>query len=388
MTKQVPAPQKEPLFFHPGSRAFFGILSVLSLGYFLGVFIGSLRRAQKTSAYLITLLLGLWMISFFDLGTQGYFIFAIVVILQASFTRFIVPTAIENSVAYQLVTGVNMSTPFHIEAADGSGTAMQYLFKAKTKVTAIQQAQVARTADLSRFYNEMEKYESNFPKIEFSTDTDAEITLYTSDDCTLAEPRKGPTVTERETSTGIRPFVGTKVGPFLVGGAGPQKSHSTSVTTKGEDVVTEVDSGHVVVTTRGVSFVGDKYTRHSEFKTIIANEGDGNRLTISDSKRTTVWTIIFPDDASMWIVAALIDAATSLSERRLDTSGKATVEDVKKTIDENQKAILKQLTDAYQDAYEQFEAVNDQLREYHRVYPNQVVDPGPRKSVSPTATSS
>ena len=90
----------------------------------------------------------------------------------------------------------------------------------------------------------------------------------------------------------------------------------------------------------------------------------------------------------MWISAALIDAASSLSERKLDTSGKATFNEIQQAIATQRDGFAEQLKTAYQEAYEQFEFANDQLREYHRVYPNQVPDPGPREIPAHTAHSS
>ena len=388
MANQVPAPVKEPSLFKPGAKIFLGILTVLSAGYFSGAFIGSLRRAQNTVGYVVTLLLGAWIFWALDAGTSWYVIWGGATLANALFTRSVIPPALEYSSTDLVVRGDVMNQPFKLDAADGSGSGLQYFMKAKSQVEAIKRDQANRGEALRNFYGYLQQFESDFPVLELGADPKAEINLFTSEDCILSEPRKGPSVTERDTRTGIRPFVGTKVGPFFVGGAGPQKSHSTSVTTPGQDVVQPVDQGQVVVTTRGISFVGEKYTRHSDFKTIIANDGEHSQLTIADSKKSTNWTIIFSDIAHMWISAALIDAASSLSERKLDTSGKATFNEIQQAIATQRDGFAEQLKTAYQEAYEQFEFANDQLREYHRVYPNQVPDPGPREIPAHTAHSS
>ena len=379
MVKPIPAPQKEPLLFRPGTRMMLAVLSVVSLGYFSGVWIASTRRAQKTGAYLITLVLGIWMSNAFHFGKQGYITFGITTLVLASFTRFIVPPAIETSTSYQLAKGVDVNTPFKLDAADGSGSGADYLFHAKSEVEALQRAQRARTSDLASFYSQMQAYDSQFPTLEFSDDTDVEQNFFSSENCNLFEPRKGPTVTERETISGGRPFVGTRVGPIFVGGSGKSTSHSTSISKPAEDIVEEVDEGSVVVSTRGVSFIGSKYTRHSEFKTLLSTQGNFDRLTLADSKRSTIWGVSFTNISDMWIIVAFIDAAYALSDRRLDTSSKATVDEIKNAVQEHREGTRKQLSDAYQQAYLEFEAVNDQLREYHRVYPTHVADPGPRK---------
>lgn len=376
MASPVSAPQKEPFLFKPATRAVLMVLAILSLGYFLGPFIASARRAVKTGAYLITLMLGMWIIAQFHLGTQGIVTFGATVTVLSLFTKQIVPPAIETSIEHQLQTVVDPNSAFKLPDADASGNAVTYFLKAKAQVDALQKAQVARRDGLASFYTDMQAFQDQFPELSLSDDTDAEITIFNVENCDLFEPRKGPTVTERETISGGRPFVGTKVGPIFVGGSGRSRSHSTSISAPAEDVVQIVDSGNLVVTSRSISFVGSKYTRHSDFKTLIAVQGEYSQMTFAASNKSTIWGISFSDRVEMWIVNAVFSAADDLSDRRLDTSGKATVEEITRALTKALTETNEMLRDFYLSAYEQFDAVNAQLREYHRVFPNQVSDPG------------
>lgn len=376
MAKEVGAPLKEPFLFKPAGRVLLLTLAILSAGYFLAPFVASSRRAAKTGQYLFTLILGIWIIANFHMGVQGTIMFAAALTVMSLFTRQIIPPAVETSVEHQLQTPIDTGLNFTLPDADASGNAFTYFFKAKSQVDSLQNAQRARRDGLAAFYRDMKLFHEQFPELILGDDPDAELTIFTVASCDLFEPRKGPTVTRRETTSGGRPFVGTKVGPLFVGGSGRSTSQSTSVSTPPEDIVQIVDSGNLVVTSRSVSFVGSKYTRHSDFKTLIAVQGEDAHMTFADSKKDTIWGISFSDRVDMWIVNALYSAADDLSDRRLDTSGKATSEEVSRALTKAESESSKLLQEFYLSAYEQFTAVNSQLREYHRVFPSQVADPG------------
>ncbi len=376
MAKEISAPQAEPFLFKPAGQALLMVLAILSLGYFLAPFIGSARRAAKTGQYLFTLIIGLWIITKFHMGIQGAITFGVVLTVMSLFTKQLVPPAIETSVEHQLQTGIDPSFAFSLPEADASGNAVTYFLKAKAQVEALQKAQVARRNGLSAFHSDMQAFQARFPALVLGDDPDAEITVFNAENCDLFEPRKGPTVTNRETTSGARPFVGTKVGPLFVGGSGRSTSHSTSISTPAEDIVQVVDSGNLVITSRSASFVGSKYTRHSDFKTLIAVNGEDAHMTFADSKKTSIWGISFSNRVDMWIVNGIVGAADDLSDRRLDTSGKATAEEIAHALTKASEETNKMLREFYIAAYAQFDAVNTQLGEYHRVYPNQVSDPG------------
>jgi len=88
----------------------------------------------------------------------------------------------------------------------------------------------------------------------------------------------------------------------------------------------------------------------------------------------------------MWIVNTIVGAADELSARRLDTSGKATVDELKNAIKKQSDDTRRQLLDFYLTAYHELDAANAQLLEYHRVYPNQVADPGPSRAPAQATT--
>jgi hypothetical protein len=386
MTTTVAAPKKEPFFFQPAGRIFLTVLAVLSCGYFLAPLIGSARRAVKTNLYLFTLIFGIWINLHFHIGLQGFVTFAATLSVMALFTKPVVPLAVESTVQYNIENGVDLATKFTLPEADASGNSLTFFLKAKSQVQVLQKAQKARITGLTSFYLDMKEFDRTFPTLELGDDTDAEVGIFTAEGCSLFEPRKGPTVTQRETQSGARPFIGTKVGPIFVGGSGRSTSHSTSISTPGEDVVQEVDNGNVVVSTRSASFIGAKYTRHVDFKTLIAAHGEDAKITFADSKRTTIWGIAFPSRVSMWIVNTIIGAADELSARRLDTSGKATIDELQSALKKQVDNTREQLLDFYLSAYREFDETNDQLREYHRVYPNQVADPGPSRAPAQATT--
>lgn len=379
MATPVSAPIKEPFLFKPAVRAGLFVLAVLSAGYFLGPFIASSRRAVKTGAYLFTLILGIGVITNFHMGIQEAVIFGATITVMSLFSKQIVPPTIETSIEFQLQNQVDPSASFTLPDADASGNAVTYFLKAKTQVDALQKAQLARRDGLATFYNDMRAFQDQYPELTMGDDPDAELTIFTVENCDLFEPRKGPTVTQRETISGGRPFVGTKVGPIFVGGSGRSKGHSTSISTPAEDIVQIVDSGNLVVTSRSISFVGSKYTRQSDFKTLIAVQGEDAHMTLADSNKDTIWGISFSDRVDMWIVNALFGAADDLSDRRLDTSGKATSEDVSKALTKAAAETSKLLREFYLLAFAQFDAVDARLLEYHRVFPNQVSAPSPSK---------
>ena len=277
--------------------------------------------------------------------------------------------------AFQLQQTTSDVKDFKLPDSDGSGNGIKYFFNAKQQVEAIMQAQQARVDGIATFYADAERFRTNFPVYQPSIDTDAEANLMTIDGCYLFEPRKGQTVTERETQSGGRPFVGTKVGPIFIGGSGRSTSHSRSVSTPAPDVIETVDEGTLLVTTRGISFVGEKYTRHVDFKTLISAQGEYEHMTFADSKKSEIWGATFVSRVDMWTVNAIVGAVDELSDRRLDTSGKATVEQIQAALKKAFDETVTMLADFYQTAYQEYEAVNEQLREYHRVYPNQVPEP-------------
>lgn len=386
MTTTLIAPQKEPFWFRPAGRVFLLILAILSLGYFSGPFMASARRSTKVGQYLFTLVFCGWVnYNITHMGVNFYVAVAIVIFIMATFTRKLAPSAVGTSIQFQLQQSGESMQNFKLPEADGSGNGLTYFFKAKDKVQQLVWAQGTRKDGLASFYSDSELFRSNFPQIEFGTDPDSEQNLLSVENCELFEPRKGPTITDRETVSGGRPFIGTKVGPIFVGGSGRSTSHSRSITTPAPDIIQTVDSGVLLVTTRGISFVGEKYTRHVDFKTLISAQGEDQHMSFADSKKTSIWGAVFPNRVEMWTVNAIIGAVDELSDRRLDTSGKATVEDILAALKKSFDDTVEMLAKFYKDAYAEYETVNDQLREYHRVYPNQVTlpDPDPRKTTSP-----
>ncbi len=214
---------------------------------------------------------------------------------------------------------------------------------------------------------------------ERASSTDAEVQLLNVDDCTLREARKGPRITQRTGTSGGRPYIGTKVGPALIGVSGKSKFESTSVTGPVEDILTDIDEGQVIVTTRTISFIGEKFTRNAKFSDIAAWHGEDSFIRIGARNRQNVWVAEFASQPSMWAVAAVLAASDDFDKRVLDQSSKQSAEEIKTAIDAAIKAHNEEFKRAYLEAYEQLEQSNDQLRLLHAQFPTKVADPGPRQ---------
>jgi len=206
---------------------------------------------------------------------------------------------------------------------------------------------------------------------------DAEVQLITFSGCDLYEPQKGKRVTQRETQSGGRPFIGTRVGPVFIGGSGRSTSHSTSTTVQMPDELGHVDSGALVVSSRALSFVGEMHTRTIKFLNIVASPGEEKHITIASSTRQTVSVVDFPHAADMWITCLLIDTAEQFAARRLDTSGKVTAEELNAEYIQRMEAQEMEIERAFGVAYGELETVNGQLRDFAATYPTRVTNPGP-----------
>jgi len=214
---------------------------------------------------------------------------------------------------------------------------------------------------------------------ERASSTDAEVELLNVDGCTLREARKGPRVTTRTGTSGGRPYIGTKVGPALIGVSGKSNFSSTSVTEPVEDLLTDIDNGQVVVTTRTISFIGEKFTRNAKFSDVAAWHGEDTFIRIGARNRQNVWIADFSEQSDMWAVAAVLSAAEHVDKRILDQSSKLPAADIKTALDSAFDAHNKEFSRAYLEAYDQFEDTNDQLRLLHAQFPTKVPDPGPRQ---------
>ena len=211
-----------------------------------------------------------------------------------------------------------------------------------------------------------------------ATITDIETKLASLSGCILAEVRQGPRVTQRTGQSGSRALLGTRVGPFYIGGMSGASNSSTSVSYPGVEALTQIDTGGISVTTEQVTFIGEKYTRTIEFKKLADFTAEGDWIRFASTSAQKVWTVGFERPAEMWIVVILIQIALSLRGHTIDLSGKATSEEIvaafKKVLADQETEMARALTEVI----DEIEKSNVELRKLHEQYPDKVQDPGPK----------
>lgn len=117
----------------------------------------------------------------------------------------------------------------------------------------------------------------------------------------LKESREGGSHTttqgtfESKTRTGT---VGVRLTSNIGIAASQGKTRGTmqqnSVTYRGKDILTEVDSGKLIVTGASLSFVGKLFTRSADFSSIINVDVDMNRLAVASTNYDKTWILQSP----------------------------------------------------------------------------------------------
>ncbi len=149
------------------------------------------------------------------------------------------------------------------------------------------------------------------------------------EDCRLIEQRKGArvTVSSRETtSTGSwsSSGVGIRVGRVSVSGRSGSSSRSSSssgvsISYPAPDVLQEIDAGTVRLTTRRIAFIGQMFTRNTDFRKILGFSTDDERsLLIAPETRSKVWIIETPTNEARAFLQIMLMAAES---RRRELGG-------------------------------------------------------------------
>lgn len=215
-------------------------------------------------------------------------------------------------------------------AAAKPENALSYFLKGRAQESKLelllaqhQNYQIKLAEEIENFKNSV----AQFP--DFSSATDSEEQIFVAEGVSLVEPRKGARVTETKGRNSGRPFIGTRVGPVLIGASGGSTSRSTSVTTTAPDELTLIESdGRFIASTKGIAYVGEKFNRKADYSAIIDWTGEGFQLRISASNKSTNWIVIFDRPSDMWTAGTLLDAVDEIPARKLDTSGKATAPEI------------------------------------------------------------
>ena len=215
-------------------------------------------------------------------------------------------------------------------AAATPQSAISYFFKGRNQVAEYELLLAQHKNYQSMLAEEIANFKlavSQFP--DFTQATDNEEQLFVIEGVSLVEPRKGARVTETTGRNSGRPFIGTRVGPVLIGASGSSTSKSTSVTTTAPDELTLIESdGRFIVSSQAIAYVGEKFNRKAGFSAIIDWTGEGFQLRISATNKNTNWIVVFNRPSDMWTAGTLLDAVDEIPARKLDTSGKATATEI------------------------------------------------------------
>jgi hypothetical protein len=131
-------------------------------------------------------------------------------------------------------------------------------------------------------------------------------------------------------------------------------------------------NGRFIASTQGIAYVGEMFNRKADYSAIIDWTGEGFQLRISASGKGTNWIVIFSRPADMWAAGTLLDAADEIPARSLDTSGKATAEDISAAIAESIGAQKEKFAEAQTIAQTDVAAIQSQIELLRKQYPSRV----------------
>lgn len=253
-------------------------------------------------------------------------------------------------------------------------SALSYFLSGWSKHSKMELALAQHRTYQTRLTEEMACFQSllsEFP--DFSAVTDNEEQVLVIEGVSLVEPRKGPRVTESASRSAGRPFIGIPVGGVFLGASGRSSSKSRSVSTQGKDELTLVESdGRFIASTQGIAYVGEMFNRKADYSAIIDWTGEGFQLRISASGKGTNWIVIFTRPADMWAAGTLLDAADEIPARALDTSGKATAQEIATAVEASIKVQNEKFAEATEIADKDVAAIESQIELLRKQYPSRV----------------
>jgi hypothetical protein len=249
-----------------------------------------------------------------------------------------------------------------------------YLFGGRSKHSKMELALAQHQTYQTRLTEEMAYFQTLLDALpDFNAVTDNEEQVLVIEGVSLVEPRKGPRVTESSSRSAGRPFIGIPVGGVFLGASGRSSSKSRSVSTQGADELTLVESnGRFIASTQGIAYVGEMFNRKADYSAIIDWTGEGFQLRISASGKGTNWIVIFSRPADMWAAGTLLDAADEIPARSLDTSGKATAQEIAAAIAESIGAQKEKFAEAETIAQVDVAAIQSQIELLRKQYPSRV----------------
>lgn len=209
------------------------------------------------------------------------------------------------------------------------------------------------------------------PKIT-SASTDMNILEFYG--CALIEVRKGARVTHREsTYSGSYGGGSVRMGPVSVGGGRSRGySSSTSISYPAPDELTLIDKGKFLLTTSGVSVIGSKFTKSTDFKKMVDFQTSGRQILFAPKTGTKVWIIEFPKLWQAIIVRDFLYTAfanlQSSPNSKLSAINSASADVMK----ENFKLTLAEIDFSIDESKEKLQEYREILENFQELYPNRV----------------
>lgn len=172
-------------------------------------------------------------------------------------------------------------------------------YKSKTKVSNYKSAQVQMQLVATQVL--LENLQSSKANALRALDGKTKLgttQIFSISNVKLKESREGGSHTtthgtfESNTRTGT---VGVRLTSNIGIAASQGKTRGTmqqnSVTYRGKDILTEIDSGKLIVTGTSLSFVGKLFTRSAELSSIINIDVDMNRLSVASTNYDKTWIL-------------------------------------------------------------------------------------------------
>jgi len=192
--------------------------------------------------------------------------------------------------------------------------------------------------------------------------------------CGLIEVRKGARVTHREsTYSGSYGGGSVRMGPVSVGGGRSRGySSSTSVSYPAPDELTLIDHGKFLLTTSGVSVVGSKFTKSTDYKKMIDFQTSGRQILFAPKTGTKVWIIEFPKLWQAIIVRDFLYTAFASLENSPNSKIAAINSANADIMKENFKLTLAEIDYSINESKEKLQEFKKILKNFQELYPNRV----------------
>jgi len=209
------------------------------------------------------------------------------------------------------------------------------------------------------------------PKI---NNANSEMSILEFYGCGLIEVRKGARVTHREsTYSGSYGGGSLRMGPVSVGGGRSSGySSSTSISYPAPDELTLIDHGKFLLTTSGVSVVGSKFTKSTDFKKMIDFQTSGRQILFAPKTGTKVWIIEFPKLWQAIIVRDFLYTAFSSLQDNPNSKMSAINSDNADIMKENFKLTLAEIDYSINESEEKLQEYREVLKNFQELYPNKV----------------